>query len=129
MEVMSEVSVTLLTRASAIDLPAVDPPFDPSVVAVVGVPSYRWYEEAYNGGMAVAKVSVSLDEKVLAAARAQAEEEGKSLSAWLSALVAHHIAIEEGLAAVREYEAEYGPISEEALRRADEILDKLGIGL
>jgi hypothetical protein len=121
--------VTLAARPPTIDLPVVEPPLVPDVCRVVGIPSYQWYEDVYSGGMAVAKVSVSLDEKVLAAARARAKEEGKSLSAWLSELVAHQIAIDEGLAAVREYEAEYGPISEEALRRADEILDKLGIGL
>jgi hypothetical protein len=119
--------VTLAERPPTIDLPVVEPPPAPDVHRVVGIPSYRWYEEVYSGDMTVAKVSVSLDEKVLAAARARAEEEGKSLSAWLSALVAHQIAIDEGLAAVREYEAEYGPISEEARARARQVLRDLEV--
>ncbi|WP_250285531.1 MULTISPECIES: hypothetical protein [unclassified Frankia] len=91
--------------------------------------SYRWYEQIdYGDGMAVAKVSVSLDERVLTAARAAAAAEGVSLSSWISRLIDHHIGIQEGLAAVREYEAEHGPIPEDALRRADEILDRLGVG-
>ncbi|SBW28665.1 hypothetical protein FDG2_5832 [Candidatus Protofrankia californiensis] len=91
--------------------------------------SYRWYEQIdYGDGMAVAKVSVSLDERVLTAARAAAATEGVSLSAWISRLIDQHIGIQEGLAAVREYEAEHGPIPEEVLRRADEILDRLGVG-
>ncbi|WP_239310897.1 MULTISPECIES: hypothetical protein [unclassified Frankia] len=43
-------------------------------------------------------------------------------------MIDHHIGIQEGLAAVREYEAEHGPIPPDALRRADEILDRLGVG-
>ncbi len=91
--------------------------------------SYRWCEQIdYDVGMAVAKVSVSLDERVLTAARAAATAKGVSLSAWMSQVIDHHIGIQEGLAAVREYEAEHGPIPPDALRRADEILDRLGVG-
>jgi hypothetical protein len=119
--------MTLLMAAPMIDFPIADPPHAYTVVAAVASSSYQRCEDDYDEDMAVAKVSVSLDEKVLAAARARAEEEGKSLSAWLSALVAHHIAIEEGLAAVREYEAEHGPISEEARARARQILRDLEV--
>ncbi len=90
--------------------------------------SYRWYEQIdYGDGMAVAKVSVSLDERVLTAARAAAATEGISLSAWISRLIDHHIGIQEGLAAVREYEAEHGPIPEEARENARRVLRDLGV--
>ncbi len=90
--------------------------------------SYRWYEQIdYGDGMAVAKVSLSLDERVLAAARAAAATEGISLSAWISRLIDHHIGIQEGLAAVREYEAEHGPIPEEARENARRVLRDLGV--
>ncbi|WP_131771043.1 hypothetical protein [Candidatus Protofrankia californiensis] len=90
--------------------------------------SYRWYEQIdYGDGMAVAKVSLSLDERVLVAARAAAATEGISLSAWISRLIDHHIGIQEGLAAVREYEAEHGPIPEEARENARRVLRDLGV--
>ncbi|WP_131787733.1 hypothetical protein [Protofrankia symbiont of Coriaria ruscifolia] len=77
--------------------------------------------------MAVAKVSVSLNERVLTAARAAAAAEGISLSAWISRLIDHHIGIQEGLAAVREYEAEHGPIPEEDRENARRVLRDLGV--
>lgn len=78
--------------------------------------------------MAVEKLSISLDEEVAAAARAAAEAEGMSLSAWLSRAATEAAAIEAGLRAVREWEAEAGPISSEALADADAVLDRYGIG-
>ncbi|WP_322768218.1 hypothetical protein [Frankia sp. Cr1] len=90
--------------------------------------SYRWYEQIdYDDGMAVAKVSVSLDERVLTAARAAAAASGVSLSAWMSQVIDHHIGIQEGLAAVREYEAEHGPIPAEARENARRVLRELGV--
>ncbi|WP_322761815.1 hypothetical protein [Frankia sp. Cr2] len=90
--------------------------------------SYRWYEQIdYDDGMAVAKVSVSLDERVLTAARAAAAASGVSLSAWMSQVIDHHIGIQEGLAAVREYEAEHGPIPPDARENARRVLRELGV--
>lgn len=91
--------------------------------------SYRRYEVLdYPDDMAVTKVSVSLDAELLTAARAAAAKAGLSLSAWLNQIVEHRVRIERGLAGIREYEAENGPISDEDLRRADEVLDNLGVG-
>jgi hypothetical protein len=78
--------------------------------------------------MAVEKLSISLDEDVAAAARAAAEAEGMSLSAWLSRAAVDAAAIEAGLQAVAEYEAENGKLSEEGLAWADKILDQHGVG-
>jgi hypothetical protein len=78
--------------------------------------------------MGVRKVSVSLDEKAAAAAERAAAAEGMSLSAWLSRAALRAAKIEDGLRGVAEFEAEYGPIPEEELRKADEFLDRYGIG-
>lgn len=78
--------------------------------------------------MAVQKLSISLDEDVANAARAAAEAEGMTLSAWLSRAATEAAAIEAGLQAVREYEAENGPFSAEAKAWAEDVLDRHGIG-
>ncbi len=77
----------------------------------------------YPVGMAVRKVSVSLDEAAYRAAQAAAGAAGISLSAWLSRAAEHAAGIEDGLRAVAEYEAEYGAFSEDDLRQADALLD------
>jgi hypothetical protein len=82
--------------------------------------------------MAAQKVSVSLDESVLAAARKSAERRGMSLSAWLNEVsesaLETEVGIAEGLAGVAEWEAENGPISAEELAKANAVLDAAGIG-
>jgi hypothetical protein len=82
----------------------------------------------YADDVAVHKVSVSLDENAYNAAVAAAAAEGVSLSSWLSRVALEAAGIAEGLRAVREYEEEFGAFTEEELRRADEILDRHGIG-
>lgn len=77
--------------------------------------------------MAVTKISVSLEEETLAAARIAAEEMGLSLSAWLSQAAQHAAKLAAGRAAIREYEAEVGAFTQEEIDRADEILDELGV--
>jgi hypothetical protein len=78
--------------------------------------------------MGVRKVSVSLDEKAAAAAERAAAAEGMSLSAWLSRAALRAAKIEDGLRGVAEFEAEYGLIPEEELRKAAEWADRHGIG-
>ncbi len=73
--------------------------------------------------MAVKKLSIALDERVAAAAAASAERQGLSLSAWLNRAVENTLAVEDGLAAVAEWEAEHGPLSADELAAADAILD------
>jgi hypothetical protein len=82
--------------------------------------------------MSVQKVSISLDEAVLLAAREAAKSRGMSLSAWLNEVsesaLETEISLADGLAAVAEWEAESGPITPEELAKADAILDAAGIG-
>jgi hypothetical protein len=73
--------------------------------------------------MGVKKLSVALHERVAEAAAASAERHGLSLSAWLNRAAENALAIEDGLAAVAEWEAEHGPLSAEELAAADAILD------
>lgn len=82
--------------------------------------------------MPVQKVSVSLDEQVLGAARKAAERRDMSLSAWLNDVseraLETEVSLEDGLAGVAEWEAENGPLSEEDLAAASAVLDAAGIG-
>jgi hypothetical protein len=82
--------------------------------------------------VSVQKVSISLDESVLLAAREAAKRRDMSLSAWLNGVaaeaLAHETSIEKGLQGVAEWEAESGPITAEELAKADAILDAAGIG-
>lgn len=73
--------------------------------------------------MAVKKLSVALDRSVAEAAAASAERQGLSLSAWLSRAAENALAIEEGLAAVAEWEAEHGALTSAELAAADAVLD------
>ncbi|HEV3320204.1 MAG TPA: hypothetical protein VG053_10855 [Solirubrobacteraceae bacterium] len=82
--------------------------------------------------MPAQKVSISMDEPVLLAAREAAKRRGMSLSAWLNeaseTALETEVRLEDGLAGVAEWEAENGPITAEELAKADAILDAAGIG-
>jgi hypothetical protein len=73
-------------------------------------------------------LSIALEEPVATAARQSAEHRGISLSAWINEASRKALAIEEGLAAVAEWEAEHGPLSAEDLAAADAVLDAAGVG-
>lgn len=73
--------------------------------------------------MGVKKLSIALDERVAEAAAASAERHGLSLSAWLNRAAANALAVEDGLAAVAEWEAEHGAFTAEEIAAADAILD------
>ena len=75
--------------------------------------------------MAVKKLSVALEESVAEGAAEMARERGISLSAWLNEAAEKALKIEQGLAAVAEWEAENGPISEDAQRWADDVMKRL----
>jgi len=77
--------------------------------------------------MAVEKLSIALEEGVAQAAREAAERHGLSLSAWVNEAAREALAIEDGLAAMGEWEAEEGPISDEAIAWADAALARAGI--
>jgi hypothetical protein len=80
------------------------------------------------GAMSVRKLSVALDEPVARAARQAAERRGLSLSAWLNQASIDALAVDDGLAAVAEWEKDHGEISREALADADAVLDAASIG-
>lgn len=72
--------------------------------------------------MVVRKLSVALDAKVADGAAASAERHGLSLSAWLNTAAERALAIEDGLLAVAEWEAEHGALTPEELRVAEDVL-------
>lgn len=73
--------------------------------------------------MPAQKLSIALEEPVFRAARKAAARRGMSLSAWLNEASRNALAIEDGLAAVAEWEAEHGPLSPADLLEADRALD------
>ena len=74
-------------------------------------------------GVSAQKLSIALDERVAHAARQAAQRRGMSLSAWLNEASRNALAIEDGLTAVAEWEAEHGPLSPADLRAADAVLE------
>jgi hypothetical protein len=75
--------------------------------------------------MTVKKLSIALDDDVAAAATASAERRGVSLSAWLNEAAARSLMIEDGLAAVAEWQRQHGRLTESELGAADEVLDRV----
>ena len=73
----------------------------------------------------VRKLSVALDAGVAEAAARAAEVEGLSLSAWLNRAAEKALKISEGLAAVAEYEAEFGAFTDEEMAAAHAELDRV----
>jgi len=68
--------------------------------------------------MAVEKYSASMDEDLLAEARAAAEAEGVTLSAWLAEAARDRVRLLGLDRLVREYEAEFGEFTEEEVEQA-----------
>ena len=75
--------------------------------------------------MAVKKLSIALDPDVADAAASAAENSGQSLSAWLNDGARTRLRVEDGLAAIAEWEAEQGPLTAEERAEADRQLDEL----
>lgn len=75
--------------------------------------------------MAVRKLSVALADGVAQAAARAAELAGLSLSAWLNRAAENELAIESGLDAVREWEADNGELTAAELVAADTLLDRV----
>jgi hypothetical protein len=78
--------------------------------------------------MAAQKLSIALEQPVAYAAKQSAERRGISLSAWLNEASRNALAIEDGLAAVAEWEAEHGPLTAQDLAAADAVLDAARVG-
>lgn len=75
--------------------------------------------------MAVNKVSIALDHDVADAAASAAEHAGQSLSAWINDAARTRLRVEDGLAAVAEWEAEHGALTDGERAAADRQLDQL----
>ena len=75
--------------------------------------------------MTVRKISVALEDSVAAAAVEAAARSGMSLSAWLNRAAENELALARGLAAVNEWEADHGALTEAELAAADELLDQV----
>lgn len=73
--------------------------------------------------MAAQKLSVALEQPIFQAARHAAKRRGMSLSAWLNEASRNALAVEDGLTAVAEWEAEHGQLTAADLAVADMALD------
>ncbi|MBO0842260.1 MAG: hypothetical protein J2O46_03680 [Nocardioides sp.] len=65
------------------------------------------------------KLAITVAPDVYDGIKEQAEREGVSVSAWVTEAARDRLKIIEGLAAVAEWEAEHGALSEDELARAD----------
>ena len=74
--------------------------------------------------MAVRKISISIDEDVLDDAKACADAEGVSLSAWLVEAARDRAKLLGWDRLFREYEEEFGAFTEEELAEADAWIDE-----
>jgi hypothetical protein len=74
--------------------------------------------------MVAVKRSVAFDPKVWKEAEAVARQERTSLSALVNYALAEHLALQRGLRAMDEWQAEHGAFTEDELTAADESLDR-----
>jgi predicted DNA-binding protein len=70
--------------------------------------------------VAARKITITLPEETLERVSALARAAGLPLSTYVTRLAEHRIRIEDGLAAMREWEEEDGPVSDEAYAWAEE---------
>lgn len=84
--------------------------------------SYQW---SYRGLMSVVKRSVSVDAELWD--ELVREAGAGPVSPLVNDALAHYLRRQRGLAAIAEYEAEYGAFTEEELAEADRILDEAGV--
>ena len=68
--------------------------------------------------VATRKITITLPEEALERLQALARAEGLPLSTYFTRLAEHRIRIEDGLAAMREWAAEYGSFTPDELERA-----------
>lgn len=66
------------------------------------------------------KLAITVDPEVHERVVAAAAEEGLSVSAWMTAAARRALLLRDGLAAVAEWEAEHGPLTDSELRSARE---------
>jgi len=64
------------------------------------------------------KLAITVDPDVYERVLEAAQAEGSSVSAWMTAAARRALAVRDGLAAVAEWEAEHGPLTEAELAAA-----------
>ena len=69
-------------------------------------------------GNPAAKLAISVERDVHAKVLKAAEAEGVSVSAWMTAAARHALRLRDGLAAVAEWEAEHGELTQAELDAA-----------
>lgn len=67
----------------------------------------------YGLRMASKKVTITLSEELLKHSQQLAKRAGMPLSTWIARAAEHRARVEDGLAAMAEWEAEEGPITPE----------------
>ena len=72
--------------------------------------------------MTTRKITITIPEDAVARLKDFAEEVGMPLSTYIAQLVDHEIRIRQGLAAMREWDLEEGPLTEVELAEADAII-------
>ena len=76
--------------------------------------------------VATKKITITMPEETLERVSALARAADLPLSTYVTRLAEHRIRIEDGLAAMKEWEQEYGPPSADAERWLEEQLSRLG---
>ena len=69
-------------------------------------------------GNPAVKLAITVDSDVHARVLDAAQEDGTSVSAWITEAARRALLVRDGLAAVREWEAEHGALSEVELEEA-----------
>lgn len=77
--------------------------------------------------MSVSGLSISVPPEVEDAIRAAAEAAGLPVSVWLARAAEEQAAIADGLAAVAEFEAEYGALTDAERAEARQVLIDAGV--
>lgn len=73
-------------------------------------------------------MTVTLPDEIFADASELAKEAGLPVSAWLAQRIAHQVRIERGLAAMREWDDEHGPIAAAAVAQAEALFAEATAG-
>ena len=77
-------------------------------------------------GNPAVKLAITVDSEIHAKVLDAAEAEGTSVSAWITEAARRALLVRDGLAAVREWEAEHGAFSQAELQQARERLARAG---
>jgi hypothetical protein len=75
-------------------------------------------------GSPAVKLAITVDREVHAKILSAVEAEGSSVSAWITAAARQALRVREGLAAVAEWEAEHGALSDSELEAARHRLNR-----